>query len=70
MNSKLTSSRNITYSDLMAVPYLRRLGTGLSQRRLGFTLGVSSGGICVGHSGTGTGFSLSSSVFPVNIIPP
>jgi hypothetical protein len=49
---------------LKAVPWLRRLAAGLAPRRPAFDSGVSLCGICGGQSGTGTGFSSSTSVFP------
>jgi hypothetical protein len=45
-----------------AVPWFRRLVTGLSPRRLCFNSGVSPCEICGGQSGTGTDFSPSTSV--------
>jgi hypothetical protein len=49
---------------LRAVSWLRRLVAGLSPRRSGVPTRVSSCGFCGGRSGTVTGFSRSSSVFP------
>ena len=48
----------------MVVPWLRRLVAGLSPRRTGFDPGSVHVGFVV-DSGTGTGFSPSTSVFPI-----
>jgi len=53
-----------------ALPWLRRSVASLSRRRPGFNSRPVPFGVYGGQNSTGRGFSPSTSVFPVSIIPP